>query len=51
MYKAEQRVKTELAKQNLKPLGEWYQIAIPKLTELFLNLHFGDEEEKYQADG
>jgi T5orf172 domain len=51
MYKAEQRVKTELAKLNLKPLGEWYQIAIPKLTELFLNLHFGDEEEKYQADG
>jgi len=51
MYKAEQRVKAELAKQKLKPLGEWYQVAIPKLTELFLNLHFGDEEENMRSDG
>ena len=51
MYKAEERVKLYLAKRNLKPLGEWYQIAVPELTELFLNLHFGDEEEGMESDG
>ena len=51
MYKAEQKVKAYLEKIKIVPKGEWYQIAIPDLIKIFLNEHFGDQEENIRGDG
>ena len=51
MFKAEKSVKNYLEKKQFVPKGEWYQVAVPELMRIMLNLHFGDKVEKLPADG